>query len=87
MQISCFLGPKTPGINIDVFLQPLIDELKVLWEVGVKTFDAYSQELFDMFGVLIWTIQDFLGYADVSGYSTRGLLTSPNCHKDNVHKY
>jgi len=45
--------PKAPGNNMDVFLQPLIDELQMLWEVGVKTSDAYSQELFDMFGVLI----------------------------------
>ena len=48
-------GPNAPGNNIDVFLQPLIDEIKVLWEVGVKTFDAYSKETFDMSGVPLWT--------------------------------
>ena len=25
-------GPKSPGITIDMYLQPLIDELKELWE-------------------------------------------------------
>jgi len=37
-------GPKAPSNDIDVFLQPLIDELKVLWEVGVSTYDAHSKE-------------------------------------------
>jgi len=59
-------GPKALGNNMDVFLQIVIDELKVSWEVGIKTFDAYSQEFFDMFGVLIWVVQDFPGYAGVS---------------------
>ena len=29
------LGPENPGNDIDVFLRPLIDELKELWEWGV----------------------------------------------------
>jgi hypothetical protein len=28
-------GARSPGVSIDVYLQPLIDELKVLWEEGV----------------------------------------------------
>jgi len=28
---------RSPGVNIDAYLQPLIDELKVLWEEGVTT--------------------------------------------------
>ena len=31
-------GKTTPGIDIDVYLQPLIDELKTLWHVGVNTY-------------------------------------------------
>lgn len=33
-------GPKAPGENMDVYLQPLIEELKELWEQGVETFDV-----------------------------------------------
>jgi len=29
-------GARSPSASIDVYLQPLIDELKVLWEEGVK---------------------------------------------------
>ncbi|XP_055961230.1 uncharacterized protein LOC126675126 [Mercurialis annua] len=35
-------GKESPGNNIDVYLRPLIDELKELWETGVPTYDAYS---------------------------------------------
>lgn len=36
-------GPKGPGINIDVYLQPLIDDLKILWEGGIDTYDAFMK--------------------------------------------
>ena len=29
-------GPISPGKDIDVYLQPLVDELKELWEIGVE---------------------------------------------------
>ena len=32
-------GPASPGNDIDIYLQPLIDELLQLWD-GVDTFDA-----------------------------------------------
>ena len=28
-------GPKQPGNDIDVFLEPLIEDMNVLWEDGV----------------------------------------------------
>ena len=31
---------KSPGTNIDVFLRPLIDELKQLWIVGMNTYNV-----------------------------------------------
>ncbi|XP_017239687.1 uncharacterized protein LOC108212475 [Daucus carota subsp. sativus] len=36
-------GPHEPGNNIDVYLQPLIDDLKQLWEVGEpNVYDAHT---------------------------------------------
>ncbi|CAM8907761.1 unnamed protein product [Rhodiola kirilowii] len=32
-------GPKSPGKCLNVFMRPLIDELKELWEQGVCTYD------------------------------------------------
>ena len=33
-------GPKSPGKNIDIYLRPLIDEMKLLWSDGVQSYDA-----------------------------------------------
>ena len=60
-------GPGSPGKEIDVFLQPLVDELKELWIEGVNTFDVVSGRSFRMHAALLWTIHDFPAYADISG--------------------
>ncbi|RVW28901.1 hypothetical protein CK203_111943 [Vitis vinifera] len=44
-------GPTAPGNDIDIYLQPLIDELNDLWEVGVETYDASTKQNF--FGTLL----------------------------------
>ncbi|CAK8538606.1 unnamed protein product [Lathyrus sativus] len=73
-------GPLSPGNNIDVYLQPLIEELKVLWDLGVETYDASLSQTFQMRAALLWTISDFLGYAMLSGWSTKGKLACPCCN-------
>ncbi|KAK2662655.1 hypothetical protein Ddye_001229 [Dipteronia dyeriana] len=35
--------PQQPRNNIDVYLAPLIEDLKTLWDVGVDAFDANKQ--------------------------------------------
>ncbi|KAA0053269.1 transposase [Cucumis melo var. makuwa] len=44
------LGPKQPGYDINTYLAPLIDDLKILWEEGVWCFDAYKEEYFPAYG-------------------------------------
>ena len=51
-------GPHQPGNEIDIYLKPLIDELKELWEEGVDTYDAYNKEHFQMRATLLWTIHE-----------------------------
>jgi hypothetical protein len=41
-------GPRSPRMDIDVYLQPLIDELQELWSVGVQTFDFSTKQYFMM---------------------------------------
>lgn len=53
-------GPKAPGNQIDVFLQPLIEELKELWEIGVETYDASKKQNFQLHTTLLWTIMTSL---------------------------
>ena len=63
-------GPKNPKQKIDVYLQPLIDELKMLWNDGVQTWDVSSKQNFQMQAALMWTISDFPAYSMLSGWKT-----------------
>lgn len=78
-------SPKAPGNDIDVYLRPLIDELKDLWEDGVYTYDASIKENFQMRAAVMWTINDFPAYAYMSGWSTQGNLACPYCNKETSH--
>jgi hypothetical protein len=73
-------GPKDPGNDIDVYLQPLMDELKDLWYNGVQTYDAAKKQNFNMRASLLWTLNDFPAYANLSGWSTRGTYACPTCN-------
>ena len=72
-------GPDDPTQGIDVYLQPLIEELKILWNEGVETYDVSKKKNFRMFASLLWTISDFPAYAMLSGWSTAGRLACPYC--------
>ena len=59
-------GPKGPGDKFNVYMQPLIEELKELWTDGVSTFDASTNQMFKMHAALLWTISDFPAYVNLS---------------------
>ena len=80
-------GPKSPGNEIDVFLQPLITDLRELWQDGVETFDASTGSMFQLHAALLWTISDFPAYANLSGWSTKGKLACPVCCGDTCLLY
>lgn len=81
------LGKSSPGIDIDVYLQPLIHELKLLWD-GVNAFDACSGQSFRMRAALHSTINDFPAYAMLSGWSTKGYKACPLCtHSTNSYRF
>jgi Transposase family tnp2 len=75
-------GPKQPGNDIDVFLAPLIEELKSLWEKGARVWDAYRKEFFTLFVMLLCTINDFSAYGNLSGFKTKGARTCSICQED-----
>nr|XP_009799690.1 PREDICTED: uncharacterized protein LOC104245728 [Nicotiana sylvestris] len=72
-------GPESLGDAIDVYLQSLIEELKELWKTGVESFDASARKNIMLHVALLWTINDFSAYANLSGWSTKG-LKSHDCH-------
>lgn len=75
-------GPHSPKGKIDVYLQPLIDELQQLWIDGVVTYDASKRQNFQLRATLMWTINDFPAYGMLSGWSTAGRLACPTCKEN-----
>ena len=79
------LGKRSPtATNIDVFVRPLLNELKQLWQ-GVTALD-YSQpegsHAFKLQGLLMWTISDFPMYRLISGLCYKGYKGCPCCGPD-----
>ncbi|XP_074327847.1 uncharacterized protein LOC141665766 [Apium graveolens] len=81
-------GPQEPGNDIDVYLQPLIDDLKKLWEEGEpNVYDAHTKSFFTLKAILMWTINDFPGYGNLSGCVNKGYRACPVCGDQTVAKY
>ncbi|KAH7845722.1 hypothetical protein Vadar_005227 [Vaccinium darrowii] len=72
-------GSKQAGNDFDVYLAPLIDDLKILWEVGVEVYDAYRKQQFKLRAILLWTINNLPAYANLSGSVTKGYYACPIC--------
>jgi hypothetical protein len=84
MFLTCLIpGPSNPKAHIDVYLQPLIDELQMLWSDGELTYDISTKQNFVMKAMLMWTINDFPAYSMLSGWSTQGKLACPVCMDGN----
>lgn len=47
------LGIKHPKQSLDIFLQPLIQDLKDSWSSGVMTYDCLKNVLYDMSSSLL----------------------------------
>jgi len=70
-------GPNHPRASLDVFLQPLIEELQDLWMNGVEAYDVSLEQNFNLKAVLMWTISDFPAYGMLSGWTTHGRISCP----------
>ncbi|KAL0402325.1 UNVERIFIED_CONTAM: hypothetical protein Slati_4262400 [Sesamum latifolium] len=61
------LGPSNPKRLIDIYLEPLIEELQNLWHVGVQMRDNAKDEIFTMRAALMWTVNDLPAYGMAFG--------------------
>ena len=75
-------GPSSPRNKIDIYLQPLVDELKDLWDIGLETYDAFTKQSFRMHIALTGIVSDFLAHSMMSGRSTKGRWPCPCCNHD-----
>jgi len=74
-------GPKSPGKDFDVFLEPLIEDLLKLWE-GVRTYDALTGLKFDLRAAVLWCIHDYPALGVLSGRITKGYYACIYCNRD-----
>ena len=90
------LGLLIPGPDaitadrIDVFLSPLIEELKQLWEEGVICYDAArwrGEVRFTLRAILMWCIHDFPAYAMLAGTTNKGYCACPVCGPNTPSRY
>ncbi|WVZ58755.1 hypothetical protein U9M48_008988 [Paspalum notatum var. saurae] len=79
MMPALIQGPKQPGNDIDVYLQPLVEELLELWSTGVRMWDEYKQEDFDLHAMLFVTINDWPALSNLSGQSNKGFRAYTHC--------
>ncbi|XP_031248828.1 uncharacterized protein LOC116106594 [Pistacia vera] len=82
MMSLLILGPKAPGRDIDVYLRPLIEELKELWVDGVQTYDTARGECFRSHAAVMWSINDFPALGNLSGWRTKGYKACPVCNEN-----
>ncbi|XP_057739499.1 uncharacterized protein LOC130956470 [Arachis stenosperma] len=75
-------GKHSPENNIDIYLKPLVRELKELWDEGMKIYDASEHKIFKIHAALIWTVSDFPGLNILSGWNTYTGLACPTCNFD-----
>jgi hypothetical protein len=76
-------GPKQPGDRIDVYLRPLVDDLKTLWKPGVpEVWDEYKREEFTMHAMLFTTINNNPDHRNLSDQSKRKGAACPHYLED-----
>jgi hypothetical protein len=73
-------GPESPGKDIYVFLDPLVEELLELWK-GVSTLDAITSKKFDVHAIVIWCVHDYPALSTLSGRVTGGYYACVHCDK------
>jgi hypothetical protein len=60
-------GPKHPGIDIDIFLEPLMQEMETLWKEGINIFDGFARQPFNLRAIIFITIHDYQALFVLSG--------------------
>jgi hypothetical protein len=84
-------GPEVvTAANIDVYLSPLVEELRELWEEGVICYDAArwrGEVRFSLRAILLWCVHDFPAYAMLAGTTNKGYRACPVCGPDTHSRY
>nr|GEW12681.1 hypothetical protein [Tanacetum cinerariifolium] len=79
MMMLLIPGPKSPGKDIDVYLRPLINDLKVLWALkGVEIIDVATGQKFNVRAMVLWNINDFTARSKTAYVGHKIFLKKPH---------
>jgi hypothetical protein len=80
--ILSFLIPEkhAHGSDMNVFIEPLMDDMVDMFDEGIRTYDTSKREWFQLKAAVLWTITDFPGLGYVSGCVTAGEAACPDWH-------
>jgi hypothetical protein len=73
-------GRRSPGSDIDIYFEPLIDDLLDMFVEGVRTYDSAKHEYFQLRAAIIWTISDYPGLGYIVACTTSGQVACIECH-------
>nr|AAS01963.1 putative transposon protein [Oryza sativa Japonica Group] len=79
--------PRQLGNDIDVFLEPIIDDFERLWNEGTRTWDAYAQEYFNLHVMLFCTMNDYSALGNLSGQTMKGKWACSECMEETRSKW
>jgi hypothetical protein len=74
-------GPKEPRKQMNIFLHPLMEEMKELWQ-GVDAYDRHLKCHFNLRATYLWSIDDYLAYGKFAGWCVHDRLNFPICMDD-----
>ncbi|XP_010422813.1 PREDICTED: uncharacterized protein LOC104708024 [Camelina sativa] len=80
-------GPTAPGNNIDVYLAPLIDDLKDLWAEGIEVYDSFAKENFTLRAMLLWSISDYPALGTLYGCKVKKKQACNVCGNDTPSRW
>jgi hypothetical protein len=60
-------GLKHPGIDIDIFLEPLMQEMETLWKEGIDIYVGFARQPFNSRAIIFVTIHDYQALFVLSG--------------------
>ncbi|WVZ83287.1 LOW QUALITY PROTEIN: hypothetical protein U9M48_030453 [Paspalum notatum var. saurae] len=87
MMPALIQGPKQSGNDTNVYLQPLVEKLLLLWTEGVCMWDVHKIEAFDPRALLFVTINDWPALTKLSRQSNKGFKACVHCLYDTDSTY
>ncbi|XP_052137336.1 uncharacterized protein LOC127755701 [Oryza glaberrima] len=79
-------GPRQPSNDMDVFLEPLLEDMRDLWEHGIRVWDEFLREYFTLHAIIFVTVNDLTALFSLLG-QIKGKTGCVICVDGTVYRY